>query len=97
MLKFLISTSLAGALLLGSCASVDVVAFITAVQQNVATACLIVPTAQTIADIIAAGNPALATVEAVAAAICAAVKPKGTEGASVGGVPIRIIVIGRAP
>ena len=46
------------------------------VEQAAVAACNFLPTAETVAGIIAVGNPALATATAIANAICAAVSPK---------------------
>ncbi|HEX8838214.1 MAG TPA: hypothetical protein VF748_14830 [Candidatus Acidoferrum sp.] len=49
--------------------------------QNAAVAvCQFLPTAETVAGIIATGNPALATATAIANAICGAVSPKAVPG-----------------
>lgn len=45
------------------------------IQNAAIAACAFLPTAQTIASILAANDPKLATAEAVAAAICAAIQP----------------------
>lgn len=63
------------------------------VQAAAVAACAFLPTATTVASLIAANNPALNTAEAIAAAICAAVTaksaPLGASGPAVAGVPIR--------
>ncbi len=63
------------------------------VQAAAVAACAFLPTATTVASLIAANNPALTTASAIAAAICAAVTaksaPLGASGPAVAGVPIR--------
>jgi len=54
-------------------AATTVSSFITAVQATAKAACAVVPAATAIAQIWASNNPALATADAVATAICAAV------------------------
>ena len=51
---------------------------ITDVQNDAVLACSFLPTAATVANILAAGNPILVTAEAVAQAICAAITPTKT-------------------
>lgn len=74
------------ALLLGGCTGTapDLAGFITAVQQAVATACgaarVIIPTAKTIADLLAGDNPAIKTVEGMVDLIVATVCPNTAEG-----------------
>ncbi len=72
----LLTLPLLAALTLGGCATNAGGGFdISAVQNATVAACRFLPTASTVANIIAAGNPLLATAEAIAAAICAAVLP----------------------
>lgn len=64
------------ALLLGSCSTTGGVATgitIAGVQNAAVAICAFLPTANTVGNILAAGNPLLVTAEAVAEAICAAV------------------------
>lgn len=72
MKKFLLLTGL----LLGGCSAAQQqteTQIIAAVQQQAVLACSFLPTASTVAGILAAGNPALTAASAVAQAICAAV------------------------
>lgn len=60
-------------------------------QAAAVKACSFLPTANTVANIIAAGSPALNTASAIGDAICAAIAPKAGVGAgkpTVVGVPI---------
>lgn len=62
-------------------------------QQAAVGICGFLPTAATVVGILTAGNPAVATAEAIASAICAAVVPvklarKGTPLPTVAGVPV---------
>lgn len=66
------------------------------VQNAALAACSFLPTASTVANIIAAGNPALQTAEAVAQAICAAVavaSPSGKLGGSIALPTVNGVVI----
>ena len=88
MKNFLHVLPLVGLLAVGGCGIVKnplTGAPITAadVQAAAVAACGFLPTASTVANIIAAGNPAVATVSTIAGAICAAVTSKG---ARLGGV-----------
>lgn len=85
------NTAVAGALsvgiLLGGCSqtgTIDLAAFISQVQQAVTTACgaarIIVPTAKTIADLLAGDNPAVKTVEGMVDLIVATVCPDTPQG-----------------
>ena len=68
--------SLAGCSTLGSGgAPVDLAGFIAQVQATTSAVCAFLPTAETVAGIIATGNPIVTTAGAVANAICAAVAP----------------------
>ena len=66
---------------------------VASVQSAAVLACSFQPTADTVAGILAVGNPAIATAEAVAAAICAAVTGKaakrGAAVPTVAGVPVK--------
>ena len=89
MRKFLIGTSLAAVMSFGGCAttsSTDIAATIAQVQQIAVQICAFIPTAATVAGILATGNPAVATASAAAAAICAAVTPAKAAG-KLRGVP----------
>lgn len=61
------------------------------VQGVAVKVCAFLPTAETVAAILAAGSPALTTSSAIANAICNAISPKAGPGAgraTVAGVPI---------
>lgn len=78
MRKLAIAAALASALSFGGCATVPGgvgggTDTISQVQQIAATVCFFVPTAATIAGILAAGNPALQSASAIATAICNAI------------------------
>jgi hypothetical protein len=75
--KFMLAAPVAVALSLGGCAGVDTATVISQVQQAAVLACGFLPTAATVANILAAGNPALQVASAVATAICTAVTAKG--------------------
>lgn len=53
---------------------------IEAVQSAAATACRFLPAAETVAEILASGDPRLTTASAVARAICAALAPQAPAG-----------------
>lgn len=53
---------------------------IESVQSAVTAGCQFLPTAETVADIIATGDPRLATASALARAICAALAPAAPTG-----------------
>ena len=57
---------------------------IAGVQNAAVAACAFLPTATTVGNIIAAGNPLLTTAEAIAQAICAAVTQAPTVAAKSG-------------
>lgn len=63
------------------------------VQAAAVAACAFLPTATTVASLIASNNPTLNTASAIAAAICAAVTaksaPLGGSGPVVAGVPVK--------
>lgn len=76
--------------------------FITNVQALTQTACAFIPTAEVIAQIYASGNADLTKAEAVAAAVCAAVKPSPAIASapsgslpSVAGVLVKGTFVGR--
>lgn len=62
------------------------------VQVAVVRSCRFLPTAATVANIFAAGNPAVVTTTAVAAAICAAVDSKRLSFVNMGRIyaPMRV-------
>lgn len=63
---------------LAACQTTDKQAsVITTAQQTAVAVCGFLPTVETVANILAAGNPLLATGSAIADAICAAVKRPG--------------------
>jgi hypothetical protein len=70
---------LVGFLSMGGCTTTGAID-VTTIQQDAVLACGFLPTVGTVANIIAVGNPLLATAEAVAAAICAAVAPAKASG-----------------
>jgi hypothetical protein len=78
-LSSVFAVSLAGCATLGV-TPVDISSFVTQVQAITSTACSFLPTAETVASILATGNPIVATANAVANAICAAVAPAKTAG-----------------
>lgn len=53
---------------------------VSAAQNAAVTACKYLPTADTVADIIKAGDDRLATAKAIAAAICDAINPQTPAG-----------------
>lgn len=77
MRKFLMAAPLAAMLALGGCATTPTnpADFIKFVQEATVNTCAFLPFATTVANIIAAGNPALQTATEIATAICAAVVP----------------------
>jgi hypothetical protein len=84
------------ALPLGACTSTGGTAplSVASVEQALANGCGYYADGKVIADIIAGGNPALATTEAIANSICAVVKPaaglkRGAALPTVDGVTIR--------
>ena len=77
--KFMLAVPVAAALSLSGCAGITAATtatIISQVQQATVLACGFLPTASTIANILAAGNPAVQAVSAVATAICTAVTAK---------------------
>jgi hypothetical protein len=79
------------ALALGGCSMLEKKPTIGDVQSLAVGVCAFLPTAETVAKILAAGSPALATSSAIANAICSAIAPKAGSGsgkATVAGVPI---------
>ncbi len=84
MKKLHIAAALAAAITIGGCASGGG-SSVSSIQQAAVIACGFLPTAKTVADILAAGNALVSTVDAVASAICAAVGTKNARRG--GGVP----------
>jgi hypothetical protein len=86
MRKLLLASSVALATSLGGCATTggggafNLNSFIANVQADTNLVCAFIPTAETVANIFATGDPIVTTATAVANAICAAVAPK-TAGA----------------
>jgi hypothetical protein len=84
MHKLLFTIPLIAGLSLGGCATTstpfDLNSFIAQVQTDTNAVCAFIPTAETVANIVATGNPIVATAGAVANAICAAVAPPKTAG-----------------
>jgi|SRR5665213_1112865 len=76
MSRILIALPLAAALAVSGCTTTSSNSTIAQIQALTQAACLFVPTAVTISNILSTGNPALATAAEVATAICAAVAPK---------------------
>lgn len=75
-MKFLQAIALTGALLLGGCAttgSPSTADIIAQVRQAAVATCGFLPTIETVAAIIAAGNPTVVIAGTVASAICSAV------------------------
>lgn len=64
------------------------------VQAMVTTSCNFVPMATSVAAVILAGNPAVVSAAATAAAICAAIKRARSTGSLLGDNPIEIVVDG---
>ncbi len=102
MHKPIIVAALATSMLLAGCnttGTIDLAALIAKVQETVSTVCavghLVVPTAQTIAEIYAKGDPNLQTAEQIAAALEAALcsqTPKATRGGpTVAGVQVKVL------
>ena len=75
----------ASSITLGSCAG-TLPPSVSSVQQLAVAVCGFLPTASTVANIIAAGNPLVATGEAIANAICAAVTPAKLSGRKLGAI-----------
>jgi len=87
--KALAASTVAVGLVLGGCQSTstgggisDPSGIIAQVQALARGACRFVPTAATVAEILAAGNPAVSTASAVAGAVCAAVQSSAPTVAS---------------
>ena len=84
MTRLILVAPMAAAIALAGCVTTsgtnsivaEVQALTAAADAFKVTACAFVPTATTIINIIAKGNPALATASEIATAICAAVAPK---------------------
>lgn len=74
----------AAMLSLAACTTTDPISgeqiAITDVQSGAKAACRFLPTAETVADIIATDDPHLATASAIARAICAAIDPRAPGG-----------------
>lgn len=76
MKKFVILAALA----LGACSQAQqqqVQTIVSQAQADTVQVCGYLPTVETVSGILAVGNPLLATGEAIANAICAALTPKG--------------------
>jgi predicted small secreted protein len=78
MKRTILAAAVAGSLALGGCATtggtpINVQSFIEQVQAAASVACGFLPTAETVAQIIATGNPIVTTAGDVANAICKAV------------------------
>jgi hypothetical protein len=99
--KILLAAPLVGLLSLGGCATTgtNVNAVIEQVRQVAVATCGFLPTVETVAAIISAGNPLVSGASAVANAICAAVAsiPPRTAGRRGGAVPTvaGVVVHGR--
>jgi len=103
--KALLAVPLVGLLSLGGCAttgsnvSENVSAVIEQVRQVAVATCGFLPTVETVAAIISAGNPLVSGASAIATAICAAVSsiPPRTAGKRGGAVPTvaGVVVHGR--
>jgi hypothetical protein len=81
MKKILLAAAAAWAVSLGGCTTTgtfDLATFVSQVQSTTNAVCAFIPTAETVANIVATGNPIVATADAVANAICDAVRPKTT-------------------
>src|ERR1019366_531813 len=85
---------LLGAIMLGGCSTtggmITGAQLISDVQQAAIAVCGFVPTAATVGNIIAVGNPLIATADAIAAAICSVVgaAPKTAAGKFRGTLPM---------
>lgn len=66
-----------------------------AVQQDAVTVCGFLPAVETVTAIVSVGNPALLTADAIANAICAAVKP--TAGARRPGLATSPVLVAGVP
>ena len=75
--RLMLALPLLGAISLGGCATVfpSGTPTVAEIQSITVTVCGFLPTASTVANILANGNPIVATATAVANAICAAVVP----------------------
>lgn len=80
MKHFLMGAATVSALLMSACTNsgtgttvADIATIINNVQTIAKTTCQYIPTAVTISQIVSAGNPAVATADQIATAICAAV------------------------
>lgn len=70
------------ALALAACNSTDATTLVTQAQAAALQGCAFLPTAETVASIIAKGNSTVSTAEQVADAICSAVKASGAAAAN---------------
>jgi predicted small secreted protein len=79
MKRLFVPAIVAASLSLAGCATtggaIDITSLISEVQAGTNAACAFVPTAETVAGIISAGNPIVSTASAIINAICAAVAP----------------------
>jgi len=75
MRRTIMSLPLLGLLALTSCATTptDPASVVEKIQQTAVAVCGFLPFAKTVADILAAGNPLVSSVDSVATAICNAV------------------------
>lgn len=78
MRKLLLTSMLSLPLMLGGCATVGTGTSgfpfsVAGIQAAAVAACKFLPTAATVANVLAGANPAVATAESIASAICAAV------------------------
>jgi hypothetical protein len=102
MRKLLLAGACAGFISLGGCTTTgqfDLTTFITQVQGATSQLCAFIPTAETVATILAAGDPLVATAGAVADAICKAfgpAPPKASLSARrLAAAPVTIVVNGK--
>lgn len=79
MKKLALALLIASTLSLGGCAG-TLPPTVASIQQLAVSVCGFLPTVATVASIIAAGNPLVATAEAIANAICNAVTPAKVSG-----------------
>lgn len=89
---------LCAAFALAACSQAATVAFINAAQVKAQQGCNFIPTAQTIADIFAKGDPTVTSIEGMAKTLCDVVAPVkanaplgllATHPAEVSGVPVQ--------
>jgi hypothetical protein len=90
-MKFLLVIPLVGALLLGGCTttgtSTSTADIIAQVRQTTVAVCGFLPTIDTVAQILAAGNPSVMIAGTIANAICAAVTATTPPARRRGAVP----------